>query len=67
MGIASKLLEESFKILKENKVLFYTLEVREHNEKAINLYKKHGFTYVTLKEQYYSDGENAIYMMKGIL
>ena len=65
-GIASMLLNESYVILKANDVLFYTLEVREHNTSAINLYLKHGFTKVTIKEQYYANGENAIYMMKGL-
>lgn len=65
-GIASMLLNESYMILKANDVLFYTLEVREHNTSAVNLYLKHGFTKVTIKEQYYTNGENAIYMMKGL-
>lgn len=65
-GIASMLLNESYMILKANDVLFYTLEVREHNTNAVNLYLKHGFTKVTIKEQYYANGENAIYMMKGL-
>ena len=65
-GIASMLLNESYMILRANDVLFYTLEVRESNVKAINLYKKHGFVKVIVKEQYYSNGENAIYMMKGL-
>ncbi len=65
-GVASMLLNESYKILKANDVIFYTLEVREHNINAINLYLKHGFTKVTIKEQYYENGENAIYMLKGL-
>ncbi len=65
-GVASMLLNESYKILKANDVIFYTLEVREHNTNAINLYLKHGFTKVTIKEQYYENGENAIYMLKGL-
>lgn len=65
-GVASMLLNESYMILKANDVLFYTLEVREHNTNAINLYLKHGFTKVTTKEQYYANGENAIYMLKGL-
>ena len=65
-GVASRLLEESFKILKDNDVLFYTLEVREHNDKAISLYKKMGFEFVVLKPKYYTNGDNAIYMMRGM-
>ncbi len=65
-GVASMLLNESYKILKANDVIFYTLEVRENNTNAINLYLKHGFSKVTIKEQYYENGENAIYMLKGL-
>ena len=64
-GFATKLLEKSEQILKENSVEFYTLEVRESNIPAINLYKKFGFSVITTKEKYYEDGENALYMMKG--
>lgn len=40
-----------------------TLEVREHNIAAHNLYKKFGFTDVAMRRRYYSDnGENAIIM-----
>ena len=65
MGFATKLIEFSEKLLKEKEVEFYTLEVREGNLAAINLYKKMGFLTITKKEKYYEDGENALYMMKG--
>ena len=64
-GFALKMLEKSEEILKKNDVEFYTLEVRESNFPAINLYKKFGFSVITTKEKYYEDGENALYMMKG--
>jgi ribosomal-protein-alanine acetyltransferase len=69
LGLATKLVEESIKILKNNKeeILWYTLEVREQNIKALNLYKKLGFVYVVTKPHYYSNGDNAIYMMKGLI
>lgn len=65
-GYAEKLLEESFKILRENDVLYMTLEVRESNTKAINLYLKKGFKKVTTKPHYYKDGEDAFYLVKGM-
>lgn len=65
-GVATMLLNKSFEILKKNDVLFYTLEVREHNESAYKLYVSLGFKKVVLKERYYSNGDNAIYMMKGL-
>ena len=45
------------------KVRSLTLEVRKSNQKAINFYLKHGFKVVVEKPQYYSNGEDAIYMM----
>ena len=41
-----------------------TLEVRESNEKAINLYKKLGFEELRKKPKYYKDGETALYFGK---
>ena len=65
-GLASSLLEKMFEDLKENEVLFSTLEVRVSNENAIKLYKKFNYEKVTIKEKYYKDGEDAIYMVRGI-
>jgi len=65
-GIASKLLEIMFEDLRKNEVLYATLEVRKSNENAIKLYKKHDFKEITTKEKYYNDGEDAIYMVRGI-
>lgn len=65
-GLASLLLERMFEDLKENEVLFSTLEVRVSNENAIKLYKKFGYEKITIKEKYYKDGEDAIYMVRGI-
>lgn len=40
-----------------------TLEVREHNEVAQNLYRKYGFIPIAIRRGYYSDnGENAVVM-----
>ena len=61
--LASALLEEVIKECRIAKVESITLEVRVSNFKAINLYKKYGFKEVVIKPQYYSDGEDAIYMM----
>ncbi len=42
---------------------FVTLEVREHNEPAIALYRKHGFREVGLRKNYYeAPVENALLM-----
>ena len=50
-GIASKLLESIIKLNPEN----ITLEVREDNVSAINLYKKFGFEVVSKREKYYGN------------
>lgn len=65
-AIGSKLLEEVIKDCYAKKVLNITLEVRESNLKGINFYTKHGFNQVLVKPNYYSNGENAIYMLRGV-
>lgn len=67
-GIASYLLNEMEKtFIKEgdDKVEFVTLEVRKSNLAAQNLYKKNGYEEITIKKNYYTNGEDAIYMVKG--
>lgn len=66
-GLAKLLLEKGELYLKKENVETITLEVRESNIDAINLYKRNGFIEVTIKKNYYGDGENAIYMMKGLI
>lgn len=67
-GFAKILLEKSINDIKElGEVSFFTLEVRVSNEPAINLYKSFDFQKVTVKEKYYDDGEDAIYMIKGLV
>ena len=63
LGLGSELIEEMKKDAFAKRVKTITLEVRESNEKAINFYKKHGFKVSHVKEQYYVDCENAIYMI----
>ena len=50
-GIASKLIESIINLNPEN----ITLEVREDNIPAINLYKKMGFEIVSKREKYYGN------------
>ena len=67
--IASLLLEEmenTFPKEGENHVDFVTLEVRKSNIAAQELYKKHNYELVTTKRNYYEDGEDALYMVKGV-
>ena len=67
--IASLLLSEmenTFPKEGENRVDFVTLEVRKSNIAAQELYKKYNYELVTTKRNYYEDGEDALYMVKGV-
>ncbi len=44
------------------RVHWLTLEVRESNDAAQELYKKFGFKQIGVRQKYYSDGENAVIM-----
>ena len=66
-GIATQLLskmEKSYPKNIEDIVETVTLEVRESNVAAKNLYLKNGYTIIVKKKNYYKDGENALYMIK---
>jgi len=66
-GFGSLLLEELIKLGKKQKLTKLTLEVRESNLIAQNLYKKYDFKVVGLRKNYYNilksnSKENAIIM-----
>lgn len=46
--------------------LSVVLEVREHNQKAFNFYKKQNFNVISMRKHYYKNGDNALVMMKEI-
>ena len=60
--IASSLIDYMISNLQDS-VKLITLEVRESNIKAINLYQKFGFNIVNIRKSYYNDNEDA-YLMK---
>ena len=62
-GIGDKLLDYLIEKYKEKDIKNITLEVKEDNIAAINLYKKYGFKKVSTREKYY-DGINGILMEK---
>ncbi|MBN2852011.1 MAG: ribosomal protein S18-alanine N-acetyltransferase [Clostridia bacterium] len=65
--IAETMFRMMFERLDELDIHAITLEVREHNDKAINLYNKLGFTVEGKRNNYYSDtNENALIMWKSI-
>jgi len=62
-GIGEQLLISALEQAVENDSRVVTLEVRESNGPAIELYNKYGFQRVGLRRRYYSDnGENAVIM-----
>ncbi len=62
-GIADLLIRELLERAALRELSFVTLEVREHNEPAIALYRKHGFVPVGLRKNYYeAPVENALLM-----
>ena len=63
MGFGSMMLEFVIKLVKMSKVPVLSLEVREHNTKAIELYEKYGFKYSHTRKQYYSNGEDALVLL----
>ncbi len=66
-GIASKLLEYGFDLLKDLGVSRVTLEVRESNMPAKNLYSKYGFSPISVRKNYYTFPlEDGIVMEKHI-
>lgn len=60
------LLKDLIKRCIRKNVEFIHLEVKTTNEVAYNLYKKYDFIEVRRREKYYSDGTQAIDMVKGI-
>jgi ribosomal-protein-alanine N-acetyltransferase len=66
-GIASMLISKMVEICKCSEILNMTLEVRESNLPAINLYEKFGFISVGKRPRYYlKPVEDAIIMWKKI-
>lgn len=61
--LATMMMEEIVSDAKAKKIRTLTLEVRKSNEAAIKLYEKFNFKYSHIKPGYYSDGEDAIYMI----
>lgn len=62
-GIGEALLREAIKRLKARGKKKVALEVRVSNKAAQELYKKFGFRIVETIPSYYSDGEDACYMV----
>ena len=64
LGIATALLARLFERVDEPEARF-TLEVRQSNASAIELYERHGFRSAGLRRRYYQDnGEDALIMWR---
>ena len=60
-GFGTKLMEEFFK---QQNAISAILEVRSSNVKAIGLYQKFDFKTIRIRKEYYSNGEDALFMQK---
>lgn len=65
-GYADKLITLVERSVEEKGVNRILLEVKEDNEKAINLYTKKGYKEISQRKKYYADGKTAIIMLKEI-
>ena len=63
-GVASALIEQAQSELLIKGVKRILLEVRESNIPAIGAYEKQGFIRLSVRKNYYGDGENAVVMVK---
>ena len=62
MGFGSLMLDFFINLCLSVHVKSLTLEVRESNIKAIELYKKYDLKEVSIRKNYYSNGDNALLM-----
>lgn len=65
-GIATKMMEAMIKDCNSKMCSQLSLEVRQSNQKAINLYEKFDFIEMNIRKAYYEDGEDAIFMMRAL-
>ena len=65
-GIGEKLLKYLIEKYENTNINNITLEVKENNIAAINLYKKYGFKIISIREKYYN-GTNGILMEKKLI
>ncbi|MBE7718840.1 ribosomal protein S18-alanine N-acetyltransferase [Lacrimispora indolis] len=62
-GLSKKLMDQLVEYSREKEAKSLSLEVRESNKKARNLYRSYGFKEETIRKNYYRDPEeNAVIM-----
>ena len=64
LGFGKMMLDFAIRLCELSKVNNLSLEVRESNEIAKALYKKHGFIFSHKRERYYDNGEDALVLIK---
>lgn len=62
--LGDKLIEFCIDYIDKFHVENITLEVRQSNFKAIQLYEKYGFRQAAVRKNYYDNGEDALLMLK---
>ena len=65
-GVGTFLMGEALSFVKNLGRERVLLEVRQSNLPAVNLYGKFGFKEISVRKNYYKDGENALVMVKEI-
>lgn len=65
-GIGSLLLRHAIRGFEEIQVPLVKLEVRRHNDAALDLYRSHDFEQRTTVEGYYEDGEDALLLVRDL-
>lgn len=63
-GVGLALLTRAVQLLDAEDVSAVKLEVRENNDAAIDLYRGQGFEHRTTVRNYYSNGENALVLIR---
>ena len=63
LALGMKLMNKIIEVCNENNINDLTLEVRESNRYAFELYSKLGFKIGTTRKKYYADGEDALLMV----
>ena len=66
-GFGTRLIAFAEDKMKALNVVKSFLEVRESNVPAITLYQKCGYEKISVRKNYYADGENAVVMAKELL
>ena len=61
-NIGTQMLEKIISLARKKELKSVTLEVNEHNEIAISLYKKYNFQEVGKRKKYYNNVDDAIIM-----